>query len=254
MNPFRGTPVATDIVVVMSGTSIVDVTDATFETEVIEASMTTPVIVDLWAPWCGPCKSLTPVLEKVVAAANGRVVLAKVNIDENPGIAQAFRVQSIPMVVAIKDGAPVTAFQGAQPEHVVQQFIEELMPSARDEEIAALLARGDEESLRAVLSIEPGNEAAIVVLANMLTARGEGSEALALLGRVPETDEVRKAAAAARLSMREPDDYDEQLEKLLDLVKVDEIARQQFLDILEVMGADDPRTAAWRKKLTARLY
>lgn len=238
----------------MSGPSIVDVTDATFETEVIEASMTTPVIVDLWAPWCGPCKSLTPVLEKVVSAANGRVVLAKVNIDENPGIAQAFRVQSIPMVVAIKDGAPVTAFQGAQPEHVVQQFIQELMPSAREEEIAALLARGDEESLRAVLSVEPGNETAIVTLANMMTARGEGAEALTLLSRIPETDEVRKAAAAARLSMREPDDYDEQLEKLLDVVKADEIARQQFLDILEVMGPDDPRTAAWRKKLTARLY
>jgi putative thioredoxin len=254
MDPFRDARPTSGIVIDMSGPSIVDVTDATFETDVIEVSMTTPVIVDLWAPWCGPCKTLTPVLEKVVSAANGKVVLAKVNIDENPGIAQAFRVQSIPMVVAIKDGAPVTAFQGAQPEHVVQQFIQELMPSARDEQIASLLARGDEESLRAVLSVEPGNEMAIVALANMMTARGEGSEALALLGRVPETDEVRKAAAAARLSMREPDDYDEQLEKLLDVVKADEVARQQFLDILEVMGADDPRTAAWRKKLTARLY
>lgn len=238
----------------MSVSSIVDVTDATFESDVIEASMTTPVVVDLWAPWCGPCKTLTPVLEKVVAATNGKVILAKVNIDENPGIAQAFRVQSIPMVVAIRDGAPVTAFQGAQPEHVVQQFIQEIMPSARDEEIGALLAKGDEISLRAVLDIEPGNEAAIVALAHMLTARGEGSEALTLLGRVPETEDVRKAAAAARLSMRAPDDYDEQLEKLLDVVKADEVARQQFLDILEVMGPDDPRTAAWRKKLTARLY
>jgi putative thioredoxin len=87
-----------------------------------------------------------------------------------------------------------------------------------------------------------------------LTARGEGTEALAFLGRVPETEDVRKAAAAARLSMRAPDDYDEQLEQLLDVVKADEVARQQFLDILEVMGPEDPRTAAWRKKLTARLY
>lgn len=242
------------IVVLMSGPSIVDVTDATFEAEVIEASMQTPVIVDLWAPWCGPCKTLTPILEKAVAATQGRVILAKVNIDENPGVAQAFRVQSIPMVVAIRDGAPVTAFQGAQPEHVVAQFIQELLPTARDEEIAALLRRGDEASLRAVLDIEPGNEDAVVALANMLTARGEGAEALTLLGRVPETDDVRKAAAAARLSMKAPDDYDQQLEKLLDVVKTDEAARQQFLDILEMMGADDPRTAAWRKKLTARLY
>jgi putative thioredoxin len=238
----------------MSVSSIIDVTDATFESDVIETSMTTPVLVDLWAPWCGPCKTLTPVLEKAVAATNGRVVLAKVNIDENPGIAQAFRVQSIPMVVAIRDGAPVTGFQGAQPAHVVQQFIQEILPTARDEEINALLTRGDEESLRAVLEIEPGNEQAIVALANMLTARGEGSQALVLLGRVPETEDVRKAAAAARLSMRPPDDYDEQLERLLDVVKADEVARQQFLDILEVMGPDDPRTAAWRKKLTARLY
>lgn len=238
----------------MSVSSIIDVTDATFESDVIEASMTTPVLVDLWAPWCGPCKTLTPVLEKAVAATNGKVVLAKVNIDENPGIAQAFRVQSIPMVVAIRDGSPVTGFQGAQPEHVVQQFIQDILPSARDEEIGTLLARGDEASLRAVLEIEPGNEPAIVALADILTARGEGSEALTLLSRVPETDDVRKAAAAARLSMRAPDDYDEQLERLLDVVKADEAARQQFLDILEVMGPDDPRTAAWRKKLTARLY
>lgn len=238
----------------MSVPSIVDVSDATFESAVIEKSMSVPVVVDLWAPWCGPCKTLTPILEKAVSAANGRVVLAKVNIDENPGIAQAFRVQSIPMVVAIRDGAPVTAFQGAQPEHVVAQFIQELLPSARDEEIAALLARGDELSLRAVLEIEPGNEPAVVALATLLTARGEGEEALTLLSRVPETDIVRKAAAEARLSMRAPDDYDEQLDKLLDVVKADEIARQQFLDILEVMGPDDPRTAAWRKKLTARLY
>lgn len=238
----------------MAGTSIIDVTDATFENDVIELSMTTPVVVDLWAPWCGPCKSLTPVLEKVVGATQGRVVLAKVNIDENPGIAQAFRVQSIPMVVAIRNGAPVTAFQGAQPEQVVEQFVKELLPSEREQEVAALLARGDEDSLRAVLEIEPGNEPAVVGLATLLTARGEGAEALALLGRVPETDDVRKAAAAARLSMRAPDDFDQQLETLLDVVKADDIARQQFLDILEVMGPDDPRTAQWRKKLTARLY
>lgn len=243
-----------DIVISMSGTAIVDVTDATFEIEVVAASRSVPVIVDLWAPWCGPCKTLTPVLEKVVQAAGGRVKMAKVNIDENPGIAQAFRVQSIPMVVAIRDGAPVTGFQGAQPEHIVQQFIDELLPTQHQEHIAALLARGDEASLWAVLEIEPGNESAVVGLAHILTERGEGSEALALLGRVPETDDVRKAAAAARMSMRAPDDYDHQLGLLLDVVKADDGARQQFLDILELMGPDDPRTAQWRKKLTARLY
>ena len=233
---------------------VIDVTDATFESDVLVRSETTAVVVDLWAPWCGPCKSLTPVLEKVIAATGGKVVLAKVNVDENPGIAQAFRVQSIPMVVAIKNGAPVNGFQGAQPEHVVQQFVDELLPTMQDERVAALLRAGDEASLRAVLDIEPGNEAAIVALSGIMTARGEGEAALALLSRVPETDEVRKAAAAARLSMRPPDDYDQQLGDLLDVVKADEAARQRFLDILEVMGPDDPRTAQWRKKLTARLY
>ncbi|CAB4541837.1 unannotated protein [freshwater metagenome] len=106
----------------------------------------------------------------------------------------------------------------------------------------------------AVLDIEPGNEIAIVALATILTARGEGEAALSLLARVPETENVRKASAAARLSLRPPDDYDTQLEKLLDSVKLDDDARQQFVDILEVMGLDDPRSAVWRKKLTARLY
>jgi putative thioredoxin len=129
-----------------------------------------------------------------------------------------------------------------------------LLPSAQDEVIADLLAKGDEESLQAVLGIDPGNEAAIVALAGILTARGQGEDALALLARVPETDEVRKAAAAARMSMRPADDFDDQLAGLLDSVKADEAARQQFLDILELMGAEDPRTAGWRKKLTARLF
>jgi putative thioredoxin len=232
----------------------IDVTDATFETEVLARSMSVPVVVDLWAPWCEPCKTLGPIIERVVAATNGKVVLAKVNIDENPGIAQAFRVQSIPAVFAVADGRAMPMFQGAQPEHVVKQYVDMLLPTAQDEVIADLLAKGDEESLLAVLDVDPGNEPAIVALAGILTARGQGDEALALLARIPESDEVRRAAAAARMSMRPADDYDEQLAALLDSVKADEDARQRFLDILELMGADDPRTAQWRKKLTARLF
>jgi putative thioredoxin len=232
----------------------IDVTDATFETEVLARSMSVPVVVDLWAPWCEPCKTLGPIIERVVAATNGKVVLAKVNVDENPGIAQAFRVQSIPAVFAVADGRAMPMFQGAQPEHVVKQYVDMLLPTAQDEVIADLLAKGDEESLFAVLDVDPGNEPAIVALAGILTARGQGEEALALLSRIPESDEVRRAAAAARMSMRPADDYDEQLAALLDSVKADEDARQRFLDILELMGADDPRTAQWRKKLTARLF
>lgn len=232
----------------------IDVTDATFETEVLARSMSVPVVVDLWAPWCEPCKTLGPIIERVVAATNGKVVLAKVNVDENPGIAQAFRVQSIPAVFAVADGRAMPMFQGAQPEHVVKQYVDMLLPTAQDEVIADLLAKGDEESLLAVLDVDPGNEPAIVALAGILTARGQGDEALALLARIPESDEVRRAAAAARMSMRPADDYDEQLAALLDSVKADEDARQRFLDILELMGAEDPRTGQWRKKLTARLF
>lgn len=232
----------------------IDVTDVSFENEVLARSMTVPVVVDLWAPWCEPCKTLGPIIERVVADTNGKVVLAKVNIDENPGIAQAFRVQSIPAVFAVADGRAMPMFQGAQPEHVVKQYVDMLLPTAEDEVIADLLAKGDEQSLLAVLDIDPGHEAAIVALAGILTASGRGEDALALLARIPESDDVRKAAAAARLSTRPADDFDDQLAALLDGVKTDEDVRQRFLDILELMGAEDPRTAQWRKKLTARLF
>ena len=232
----------------------IDVTDATFESEIIQRSHQTPVVVDLWATWCGPCKVLGPILEKVVDATGGKVVLAKVDVDENPGLAQAFRVQGIPAVFAIRDGQVVDAFQGALPEREVEQFVQRLLPTADDELLVSLVAAGDEASLERALEIDPGNESAIVALADILTARGEGENALALLARVPETDDVRRAAAAARVSMRPADDFDQQLEELLDLVKADDDARQRFVDILELLGPDDPRTAAWRKKLTARLY
>jgi putative thioredoxin len=238
------------IVICMS----IDVTDATFETEIIERSQKTPVVVDLWAPWCGPCKTLGPILEKVIDATGGKVMLAKVNVDENPGLAQAFRVQGIPAVFAIRDGQVVDAFQGALPEHEVARFVESLLPTADDELLSSLVAAGDEVSLDKALEIDPGNEGAIVALADIYTGRGEGERALSLLARVPETDDVRRASAAARLSMRPADDFDEQLNELLEHVKVDDEARQRFVDILELMGPDDPRTAAWRKKLTARLY
>lgn len=106
----------------------VDVTDATFETEVLVQSHQVPVIVDLWAPWCGPCKTLGPILEKATDATMGQVVLAKVNVDENPQISQAFQVKSIPAVFIMKDGKVLDSFVGAQPEHVVLQIVQSLLP------------------------------------------------------------------------------------------------------------------------------
>jgi putative thioredoxin len=234
--------------------SYVDVTDATFEAEVIERSADVAVVVDLWAPWCGPCKTLGPIIEKVVDGTGGKVVLAKVNVDENPGISQAFRVQSIPAVYAMKGGQVVDGFVGAYPEQEVQRFVDTLLPTETESEIDRLIAAGDEASLRQALEIEPGNEDAIVGLGELLVERGESDEALALLERIPESERTRKLAAAARIGVAPTDDYDATLTDLLGRVKDDDEARQSFVDILELMGPDDPRTAGYRRQLTARLY
>ncbi len=232
----------------------IDVTDATFQTDVMDRSHTAAVVVDLWAPWCGPCRVLGPILEKVIAETNGQVVLAKVNVDENPQVAQAFRVQSIPAVYAIKNGQVVDGFMGAYPEPEVRAFVQRLLPTEEESRIAALIAAGDEASLRAALELEPGNEDAVIAMAELLVGQGRADEALALLARIPESDRVRRVAAQARLSTHPTDDYDAELDALLDRVKTDEAARQEFLDILELMGPDDPRTAQYRRKLTSRLF
>jgi putative thioredoxin len=232
----------------------VDVTDATFQTEVIDRSRTVPVVVDLWAPWCGPCRTLGPIIEKVVDDTAGAVVLVKVNVDENPAISQAFGVQSIPLVVALKDGQPVDGFVGAHPEATIREFVEALLPDSEQSEVRALVAKGDEASLRQALELDPPNEEVIVALAQLLVDNGETDEALQLLNRVPETEPVRHVKAAARLASKPADDYDAQLVALLDQVKDDTDARQQFVDILEMMGPDDPRTASYRRQLTSRLF
>ena len=231
-----------------------DVTDATFQTEVIERSMHTPVIVDLWAPWCGPCKTIGPILERVTDATGGNVVLVKVNVDENPAVSQAFQVQSIPAVYAMSGGKMVDGFVGAYPEDVIQEFVNTLLPSEEEQVVTGLIAAGDEASLRQALTLEPGNEDVIVPLAQLVLDEGHADEALALLARIPETDRTRHVAAAARVSMKPADDFDVQLDALLDQVKSDDEARQQYVDILELMGPEDPRTSQYRRKLTTRLF
>lgn len=232
----------------------IDVTDATFQTEVIERSHQVPVVVDLWAPWCGPCRTLGPIIEKVIDGTGGKVVLAKVDTDQNPAIAQAFQVQSIPAVYALKDGQVVDGFMGAYPEHVVQEFVDGLLPTDDENRLATLLEEGTEGSFRAALEIEPGNEDAIVGLAELLIARGETEQALQFLARIPETERTRHTAAKARVQVAPDDDNDAILTALLDRVKTDDDARQQFVDLLELMGPDDPRTAGYRKQLTQRLF
>lgn len=239
----------------------IDVTDATFQTEVIDRSHQVPVVIDLWAEWCGPCRTLGPIIEKVVDETGGKVVLAKVDVDRNPGIAQAFRVQSIPAVYAVRDGRPETGFLGAQPEEVVRQFVQSLLPTEQEDRVAALVEAGDEASLREALQLDPGNERAVVALAELLVRSGrEGAadEALALLARIPESDETRRVAALARMGAEGLATFDreveDRLDALLERVKDDDDARREFLDALELLGPDDPRTAAYRKKLTSRLF
>ena len=232
----------------------IDVSDETFQKEVIDKSMIFPVIVDLWAPWCGPCKTLGPILEKLVAATKGQVILAKVDVDKCPQIAQAFQAQSIPAVYAMKDGKILDGFVGAQPEHVVSEFINKLLPEVVAIDVKALLAMGDEASLRKALETEPANEAAVIALAELLVARNDCSAALEILKTIPETERVRVVVAAARAAFVPVDDYDSVLKQLLEQVKSDEEAKKRYLNLLEKMGPNDPRTADYRKKLTARLF
>jgi putative thioredoxin len=233
---------------------VIDVTDATFQTEVVDRSATTPVVIDLWATWCGPCQTLGPILERVVAETDGAVVLAKVDVDQNPAIAQAFRAQSIPAVFAMSGGQVVDGFIGAQPEHMVREFVARLGPDPAREVLTQMIATGDTDGLRALLVNDPANEAAIIGLAELLVRDGETDEAMALLARIPESDQTRRIAAMARLQTDPGDDHDAVLTALLDRVATDDEARQQFLDILELMGPDDPRTANYRRQLTARLF
>ena len=233
----------------------IDVTDATFEAEVLERSRAVPVVVDLWAPWCGPCKQLGPILEQTIDATNGKVVLAKVNVDESPIVAQQFQVQSIPAVYAVRDGKVVDGFVGAQGAPAVQAFVDGLLPTEAESEIEQLLAVGDIPSLAQVLEIDPGHEVAVTKLAELFVAEGRTEEALQLLERIPENGETRRVAALARSGGNGvPDDIDQQLEGLLAKAKDDDDARQQFVDLLELLGPNDPRTAPWRRRLTTLLF
>ena len=147
---------------------VVDINQDQFLEEVVEKSKTTPVIVDFWAPWCGPCKQLTPILEKVVNKKNGKIILAKVNVDENQGIASQLNIQSIPTVYGFVDGKPIDAFQGAQPETKIEEMVNKMIEATPGNEIPKLISEADqlfgdqkfEESLslfESLVGMDPGN-------------------------------------------------------------------------------------------------
>jgi putative thioredoxin len=220
--------------------------------------------VDLWAPWCGPCKALSPIIERVVEATAGAVDLVKVNVDENPMVAQSFEVQSIPAVFAIRNRQVVDRFVGALGEAAVREFVARLLPEPSEAE--KLVAAGDEASLRRALELEPALPAAVVGLAEILVGRGEPEEALSLLARIADTGEARRVAALARLSVAgvpvipganddgRGADLEEHLDALLEKVKGNDEARQELVDLLETMDPSDPRRERYRRALAARLF
>ena len=270
---------------------VVDATDESFG-QILEISRTVPVVVDLWAEWCGPCKQLSPIIEKVTRELGGRVLLAKVDVDANPQLAQGFRAQSIPMVVALIAGQPVPMFTGAVPEAQVREVFDKLLQLAAQNGVTGTLAVDGDEGpsqtpaepelpplhAEAYAAIEAGDyPAAIAAYEKALAENPRDEEAAAglgqvrLLARVPSLDlqTARAAAAASPLDVQAQFDVadldlagghvDDAFERLLDLFAQLPAAerapvRERLVELFGLVGPGDPRVAAARTRLTSLLF
>jgi putative thioredoxin len=235
---------------------IKDTTTAAFQADVLQESRRQPVLVDFWAPWCGPCKQLTPVLEKVVQAAGGRVKLVKMNIDDHPSIPGQLGIQSIPAVIAFKDGQPVDGFMGAVPESQVKAFIERVAGKGGPDLSDALAAAGEAraagnaqaaaEIYTLVLEQEPENVAALAALADLLFDSGDTEAAQGVLDQAPEAKKNDPALAAVRARIK----LAEQVSALGDPLALERRLldnpkdHQARFDLAMIQNAQGDRTAA----------